>query len=55
MSAPLRPSTTAAWDIGIDRNRSVTPLAASVATAVNVASRPKTIVRANMPGMRNSR
>ena len=55
MSAALRPSTTADCDIGIDRNRSVTPLAASAVTAVNVASRPKTIVRAKMPGMRNSR
>ena len=40
MSAAPRPSTTAERAIGIDRNRSVTPRAASVATAIMVASRP---------------
>ncbi len=55
MSATPRPATTAERAIGMDRNRSVTPLAASVVTATMVASRPKSMVRANMPGIRNSR
>ena len=55
MSAVLRPSTTADCDIGIERNRSVTPLAMSSLMAMYVDSMPKTIVSANMPGIRNSR
>ena len=55
MSAAPRPATTAERAIGIDRNRSVTPRAASVVTATMVASTPKSMVRANMPGIRNSR
>jgi hypothetical protein len=37
------------------RKRSVTPLAASVVTATMVDSTPNSMLRANMPGMRNSR
>ena len=55
MSAMLRPSTTAEGAIGMERKRSVTPSAASVATEVMVASRPKAMVMANIPGKRNSR
>ncbi len=55
MSAALRPTTTADGPIGIDRKRSVMPLSASVMTAIMVASRPNTMVRAKMPGIRNSR
>ena len=50
MSATARPATTATEDIGIERKRSVTPLAASVVIAIIVASRPKSMVRTNMPG-----
>src|SRR5260221_13902361 len=38
-----------------DRFRSVTPLEASVVTAIMVVSRPKSMVVANMPGIRNSK
>jgi len=55
MSAALRPTTTAGWAIGMERNRSVTPLALSAATAEIVAAAPNIIVCANMPGIRNSR
>ncbi len=55
MSARQRPSTTAVPLIGNERKRSVTPFWASVATPSIVASRPKSIVRANMPGIRNAK
>ena len=55
MSAAPRPSSTAEDAIGSERNRSVTPRPASVTTAAMVTSRPKTMVKANMPGNRNSR
>ena len=55
MSAMLRPKTTAERAMGMERKRSVTPLAASVAMDVIVASKPKAMVIANMPGIRNSR
>ena len=54
MSATARPPTTAERAI-MARNRSVTPRAASVVTATMVASTPKSMLRANMPGRRNSR
>ena len=50
MSAAARPAMTAAAVMGMERNRSVTPLAASALTAVRVAPIPNTIVTANMPG-----
>ena len=55
MSAMPRPATTAERAMGMARNRSVTPLAASVVTAIMVASTPNSMLRANMPGIRNSR
>jgi hypothetical protein len=55
MSAQARPTTTADGDMGIERKRSVIPFAASVVTAIIVASMPNAIVMANMPGSRNSR
>jgi hypothetical protein len=54
-SAPARPTTTAEGAIGIERNRSVTPLAASTLIEVIVAPMPKTIVIAYIPGRRKSR
>ncbi|SLI32459.1 Uncharacterised protein [Mycobacteroides abscessus subsp. abscessus] len=53
-SAAHRPATTAALLIGRERNRSVTPLAASAATAAMVDSSPNSMVIANMPGIRYS-
>ena len=41
--------------MGIERNRSVMPLRASAAIAVVVASMPNSMVRASIPGSRNSR
>ena len=55
MSAAARPVMTAAVAMGIDRNRSVIPRAASALTAVRVAPIPNTMVMANMPGIRKSR
>ena len=55
MSAVARPVMTAEAAIGRERNRSVTPRAASALTADKVAPIPNTIVMANMPGMRKSR
>ena len=55
MSAAPRPATTAERAIGMARNRSVTPRAESVVTATMVASTPKSMLRANIPGIRNSR
>ena len=55
MSATARPPVTAERAMGMARNRSVTPRAASVVTATMVASTPKSMLRANMPGRRNSR
>ena len=49
-----RPSTTAAELIGSDRNRSVTPLAASALTAVIVDSNPKSIAMVKIPGIRKA-
>jgi hypothetical protein len=46
---------TAEAAMGIERNRSVMPRAASALTAVRVAPIPNTMVMANMPGMRKSR
>ena len=46
---------TAGVAMGIDRNRSVIPRAASALTADKVAPIPNTMVMANMPGTRNSR
>ena len=54
-SATLRPTTTADDAIGIERNRSVTPRATSFLIAWKVPSRPKTMVSASVPGIRNSR
>jgi hypothetical protein len=54
-SATARPASGADAAIGIERNRSVTPFAASAVTAATVDSRPNSIVIANMPGSRNSR
>jgi hypothetical protein len=54
MSARQRPVTTADGAIGSDRNRSVMPRAVSVTTAVIVASTPKTMARASIPGTRKS-
>ena len=54
MSAMHRPSTTAAELIGSDRNRSVTPLAASALTAVIVDSNPKSIAMVKIPGIRKA-
>ena len=39
----------------LDLGQPVTPEAASVVTAIMVDSTPKSMLRANMPGMRNSR
>jgi hypothetical protein len=55
MSAAARPVMTAEVAIGMERNRSATPRAASVLTADRVVPIPKTMVMANMPGMRKSR
>ena len=55
MSARQRPATTAEGAIGSDRNRSVMPRAVSVTTAVIVASTPKTMASASIPGTRKSR
>ena len=41
--------------MGIERNRSVTPLAESACTAASVSPMPKAIVWAKIPGIRNSR
>ena len=54
MSAMHRPSATAAGLIGSDRNRSVTPLAASALTAVIVDSSPKSIAMVKIPGIRKA-
>jgi hypothetical protein len=54
-SDTVRPATTADGAIGIERNRSVIPRAASVLTATMVVSMPNSMVSANIPGMRNSR
>ena len=54
MLAQHRPTTTADGAIGIDRNRSVTPLAVSACTAASVSPMPKAMVWANMPGITNS-
>ncbi len=50
-----RPVTTADGAIGMERNRSTTPLALSVLTATAVPTNPKAIVMANMPGIRKVR
>ena len=50
-----RPTTTADGAIGIDRKRSMTPLAESTCTAIAVSPMPNAIVWANMPAIRNSR
>ena len=55
MSAAARPAMTAEAAMGRERNRSVTPRAASALTADRVAPIPNTMVMANMPGMRKSR
>jgi hypothetical protein len=55
MSATLRPTSTADGAIGSDRNRSVTPFAASSSTATIVVDIPKSMVMPNMPGIRKSR
>src|SRR5215207_11477852 len=55
MSAMLRPATTADGAMGMERKRSVTPLAASLETESMVLSGPNAMVMANIPGMRNSR
>jgi hypothetical protein len=55
MSATQRPRTAAEALIGSDRKRSVTPLAASVVMAIIVVSKSKSMVVANMPGIRNSK
>ncbi len=52
MSAALRPTSTAPGAIGIERNRSMTPLPRSWVTASIVLSRPKAMVSASMPGTR---
>ncbi len=49
MSAAARPTSTADACMGIERKRSVTPLAASVTIAAKVVSMPKNMVMANMP------
>ena len=54
MSDTARPRSTEAADIGIERNRSVTPLSASWVTAIIVSPVPNAIVITNMPGIRNS-
>jgi hypothetical protein len=55
MSAPARPNGTASLAIGIDRNRSITPLLISAATPVSVVMTPVTEVITNSPGIRYSR
>ena len=55
MFAMQRPTTTADGAIGIERKRSVTPLAESTCTAIIVSPMPNAIVWANMPAIRNSR
>ena len=40
--------------MGIERNRSVTPLSASWVTAIIVSPAPNAIVMTNIPGIRNS-
>jgi hypothetical protein len=52
MSAPTRPSATDALPIGMERNRSVMPLRASLAIAVAVVSTPNIMLSASMPGSR---
>ncbi len=53
MSAPLRPSATAALEIGIDRNLSVMPRFESSVIALIVASTPNIIASVSIPGSRN--
>lgn len=52
MSAAERPTSTAPLTIGIDLNRSITPLLRSCVTASIVASSPNAMVSASMPGTR---
>ena len=52
--AQQRPTTTADGAIGIERNRSVMPLAVSACTAASVSPIPNAIVWAKIPGMTNS-
>ena len=54
-SASPRPATTAPVAMGMARKRSVTPRAASAATAVMVVSSPNSMAMTNIPGTRNSR
>jgi drug/metabolite transporter (DMT)-like permease len=54
-SPPPRPVTTAEGAIGMDRNRSVTPLVVSNTTAYAVFMNAMAMVIPNSPGMRNSR
>lgn len=54
-SARLRPASTGVVPIGIERIRSVTPLALSWVTETTRDSRPKSIVMASIPGIRKSR
>ena len=51
-SAPARPSGTATLLMGRERKRWVTPFFESFAIALIVASRPNSIARANIPGIR---
>jgi hypothetical protein len=57
MSAALRPATTAERAMGMARKRSVTPPGGvgGHGGAAMVDSTPNSMLRANMPGMRNSR
>ena len=53
--AVVRRTSTALWDIGSDRNRSMTPFCRSSARLEPVMVDPKTTVWAKIPAIRNSR
>ena len=53
-SLPVRPISTAARDIGSERNRSMMPFCISSASPAPVNVAPKMTVWAKMPGIRNS-
>ena len=54
-SLPVRPISTAARDIGSDRNRSMMPFCMSSARPAPVVVDTKMTVWAKIPGIRNSR
>ncbi|SLJ83112.1 Uncharacterised protein [Mycobacteroides abscessus subsp. abscessus] len=54
-SVTPRPDTTAEGAIGMERKRSITPLAESWTTSDAVWMKPNAIVITNMPGIRKSR